>query len=1083
MLTHTRFRGSDTQAGSVAWAMLVSLAVLVLGSIFTVSIITTVQRSKATTDATILTQYTDTATADAIARLNAGSTLPRTLQESIDTADQTCEKVSARSICWRYWAMPVPGSAVDPVRYDLVSRVWLDQDGDELEPTDGLNVRSTKLPLEVITYQTGAGLGPTLQDGYVAYNATPAGLFANAIYSFSSTNLEGPNLKVRSYNSATGDTGTGTAAVSSSGWVTYGKATQADSTVLFAGAAPGGDRTSRCTGEACEESDVRVVDATYAAPTVASTNWMRTVGAATCDTTFEGDWIVSERSFRLPAGETCINGSLIVDGTAATTTPLTTVFVNGLVVVNGSLNAPSTGLLAEPASLVIYSTGDVVSFTPPANSVVNAMIYAPLATCGTNPANSSQITYFGSLVCDVVSLGGSWDHLYDEAATASYQDPVPGAKKTYSPGVPSTIAYDEFLMPTDWAANTCVYAPPAGSTGYWKLDEATGPLARDSAGQVGAAGWSGKGPRVDGVCGKGTGAGVGGASVVGSQPVTSTNGMTVEYWAKDLVGTAVEVGGVKITHDAARHVSITMDGTTFKFPFSVENDDKWHMYTVSITTSGTATLYVDGIAKKTVSTSIAPASLSGPLSVAAGTQGAVDEVAYYPSVVTATSIADRYTWWTSPLKIDASVQLLSPGVPFSAPGGFTNDGSSPTSLKVKWTTPTGTFPTTSSLTGHRVEQSSTATGPWTQVGTTAGTGTSFTQASPAPGYRWYRVCATYNGDEMCSASAQILTLARPAAPVVSVGTITTTTAAFSWTTPTYTASFESQYRLNGGTWTGAAGAADPAVITHALATPNVTHGPTTQGTRIEIRVRAVNAAGASPWSTVAVAQLALPAPTLQLDLISGRAVVYSWNAVSGASDYVLAINGTPYWATSATSVRITRPVNVTDKVEVMSRNAYTTSPYSAELTVAMPRSQLTVAENASLRANPVQKVGAEWYTAYGSSLVSPNGRWTATIYSNGSFVVRDLTNPNDAANYIGYTVAAGAGAFVAFQTDGNLVLYNQGMTPVAQTQTYSLGAQRLEMQDDGNLVVYTAGWTPLWARSWGTGNAGEGSTFMTKVAY
>lgn len=1077
----TILRGHNRDTGSITWALLVSLAVIALGSIFTVSVITTVQRSKAAADATILTQYTDTATADAIARLNAGQTLPRTLQESIDGTDQTCEKVSSRTLCWRYWAMPVPGSAVDPVRYDLVSRVWLDQDGDELEPADGLNVRSTKLPLEVITYQTSTGLAPTLQDGYVAYNATPAGLFANAIYSSTSTNLEGPNLKVRSYNSATGDTGTGGAMVSSAGWITYGKSTQADSTVLFGGAAPGGDRTSRCTGEVCEESNVRVVDATYAVPTVASTDWMRTVGAATCDTTFEGDWIVSEHAFKLPAGETCINGSLVVDGTATTTTPLTTVFVNGLIIVNGSLNAPATGLLAQPASLVLYSTGDVVSFAPPANSVINAMIYAPLATCGNNPANSSQTTYFGSLVCDVVSLGGSWDQMYDQAATASYQDPVPAAKKTYSPGVATTVSFDDFQMPTDWTANSCVYAPPAGATGYWKLDEPAGLLARDSAGQVGAAGWSGKGPRVDGVCGEGTSAGNGGAAVIGTQPVTSTFGMTVEYWARDLVGTAVDIGGVTVSQDATQHVTVTMNGATFKFPFTVQDADKWHLFTVSIDTSGSATLYIDGVAKKTVATAIAPASLSGPVSIAQGTQGAVDEVVYYPNVVTATDIANRFTWWTSPLKVDASVQLLSPGVPFGAPRGVANDGSSPTSLKVKWTTPTGTFPTTSSLTGYRVQQSSVVTGPFTQVGTTDGTGTSFTQANPAPGYRWYRVCATYNGDAVCSASVQILTLAVPEAPTVSVGAVTTSTAPFTWTTPALTERFERQYRVNGGVWTGAAGQPDPAVISYTLAQTSQTHGPVAPGSRIEVRVRAVNAAGASPWSTVAVAQLPLPTPTLKLDLISGRAVVYSWDTVSGASDYVLAINGTPYWATAATSVRITRPVNVTDKVKVMARNAYTTSPYSTELTVAMPRSLLSVAQGAYLNPNPTQKVGSEWYTAYGSSLVSPNGRWAATVQSNGSFVVRDLTNPDDTVNYTGYTVAAGGNATVAFQTDGNLVLYNAGMTPVAQTQTYSLGAQRVEMQDDGNLVVYTAGGTPLWARSWGTGNPGAGSTFMTKI--
>lgn len=857
-LTRRRTTADDT--GSIAWALLISIAIALLVSVFTASVIQTVQRSKASTDATVLTQYTDTATADAIALLNAGETLPRTLQESIDGDNQTCEKVGPRTLCWRTWAMPVPGTAVDPVRYDLVSRTWLDEDGDELEPADGMNVRSTKVALEVITYQTGPGLGPVLQDGYVAYHPTPAGLFANALHSFTSSNLEGPDLRVRSYNSATGDTGTGSAAVSTSGWVSYGDVTQTDQTILFGGAAPGGDQPSRCTGEACEESDVRVVDATYAHPTEASTAWMRTVGAATCDQVVDGDWIVSEHGFKLPAGETCVNGSLIVDATATTTTPLTTVFVNGLVVVNGSLNAPGAGILAQPSSLVIYSTGAAVSFTPPADSAISAMIYAPTATCGTNPGSTAKITYFGSLVCDVISIGGPWDHLYDEAATAEYVDPVPGAEKTYSPGVPSAVDFDDFLVPSGWTANSCVYAPPTGSTGYWKLDEPSGPLARDSAGNVGAAGWAGANVRTDGVCAKAATA-TGGGTIVGTQPVTSTTGVTLEYWAKGLTGTAVQIGGVRVAHDSSAHVSVTVGTTTVKVPFTVQNHAQWHHYTVTVSTSGAVTLYVDGISKGTGSTGVAPASTSGALTAAGGATGAIDEVVYYPKALTAAEVATRFTWWTSPLKISSSVSLTAAGTPFTAPTGFADNGTIPTALKIRWVAPTGTFPTGSS--SYAVQQADASSGPWGSAGTgstaIAGTATAWQLANPAPGSRWYRVCATYNGDTRCSTAVQITTVTVPAAPVVTVSATTTTTATFTWTTPTYTDSFEYQWRVNGGQWNGN-GAPDPAVYTRPLASPSVGLGPTTQGDRLEVRVRAVNAAGTGPWSDVGTANLGIDLP-------------------------------------------------------------------------------------------------------------------------------------------------------------------------------------------------------------------------------
>jgi hypothetical protein len=49
------------------------------------------------------------------------------------------------------------------------------------------------------------------------------------------------------------------------------------------------------------------------------------------------------------------------------------------------------------------------------------------------------------------------------------------------------------------------------------------------------------------------------------------------------------------------------------------------------------------------------------------------------------------------------------------------------------------------------------------------------------------------------------------------------------------------------------------------------------------------------------------------------------------------------------------------------------------------------------------------------------------------------------------------------QSDGNVVLYQNGVRPLWESATLGSGATRLTMQGDGNLVAYSAGGTPVWA--------------------
>jgi hypothetical protein len=69
---------------------------------------------------------------------------------------------------------------------------------------------------------------------------------------------------------------------------------------------------------------------------------------------------------------------------------------------------------------------------------------------------------------------------------------------------------------------------------------------------------------------------------------------------------------------------------------------------------------------------------------------------------------------------------------------------------------------------------------------------------------------------------------------------------------------------------------------------------------------------------------------------------------------------------------------------------------------------------------------------------------------NGGVVVRPGTSWSLCSGYR-----------VAFQTDGNLIVYNRQDTAVWGTNTYGHHATALVMQPDGNLVIY-AGAMALW---------------------
>ena len=72
--------------------------------------------------------------------------------------------------------------------------------------------------------------------------------------------------------------------------------------------------------------------------------------------------------------------------------------------------------------------------------------------------------------------------------------------------------------------------------------------------------------------------------------------------------------------------------------------------------------------------------------------------------------------------------------------------------------------------------------------------------------------------------------------------------------------------------------------------------------------------------------------------------------------------------------------------------------------------------------------------------------------------------------HAGETVDSANGMYhLAYQGDGNLVLYDQNWQPMWASNTVGLEPNVAAMQGDGNFVIYEPDWTPVWASgdSWG----------------
>jgi hypothetical protein len=100
----------------------------------------------------------------------------------------------------------------------------------------------------------------------------------------------------------------------------------------------------------------------------------------------------------------------------------------------------------------------------------------------------------------------------------------------------------------------------------------------------------------------------------------------------------------------------------------------------------------------------------------------------------------------------------------------------------------------------------------------------------------------------------------------------------------------------------------------------------------------------------------------------------------------------------------------------------------------------------------------------GQSLYSPSEQYQLIMQTDGNLVVYE----NGSAIWNTGTEGTGSSNYLIMQTDGNLVVYTSANKAVWNSGTEGTGSSNyLAMQNDGNLVVYTSGGTAEWSSKYG----------------
>ncbi|WP_419919142.1 fibronectin type III domain-containing protein [Candidatus Poriferisocius sp.] len=350
----------------------------------------------------------------------------------------------------------------------------------------------------------------------------------------------------------------------------------------------------------------------------------------------------------------------------------------------------------------------------------------------------------------------------------------------------------------------------------------------------------------------------------------------------------------------------------------------------------------------------------------------------------------------------------------AAPGAPTNIviSSGNQQITITWTAaPDNGAPITAYTIQYCTVSGSACAGPWVDSGTTATTSHTITElANGAPYGVRIRASNTY-GDGNWSATTLGRTIAKaPNAPSGLTPTISSRQIQLRWTAPADNGApitaYTVQCRLaDRGTTTGNCN--NNSWAPHTIVTGTSTTITTlNNGKTYEIRVRATNSVGNSPWSTVNTAVSDRPSsPTNLRAVTSGRSIAVSWSAPASGGlpvtsytvDYCT--GGCTSWSTRtvsgnppATSTTLTGlRTSSTYNVRIQASNAVGSSAWSRSTSATTPTppskpSQLRITNTASAKLTisftPSTSVGTSAPTGYNAQICtarrSSGGAWSCS---------------------------------------------------------------------------------------------------------
>ncbi len=282
----------------------------------------------------------------------------------------------------------------------------------------------------------------------------------------------------------------------------------------------------------------------------------------------------------------------------------------------------------------------------------------------------------------------------------------------------------------------------------------------------------------------------------------------------------------------------------------------------------------------------------------------------------------------------------------SAPTGLTANAGG-TGVTLAWTAPGGT----GTIQNYIIEQSSTATGPWTVLTSVLGTITAYNDTVSVAGTYYHVIAdntlATTGGKGPASASATVLV-----GPTLTLGTVTATSVRLSWTKPTGTITgYTIDRQPSGGNWTAAAGMVSANINNANTTTYNATGIATglTANTSYDYRVSARNGAVVVGTASNIVTPLTLPTVTIAVTAQAGPQVTISLNATGTGAitsfQIQRRVTGTAWpatWMTVSTTANSTTTIDTgvlagtSYDYRATASNATGTGANSATVTVVIP---------------------------------------------------------------------------------------------------------------------------------------------------